>query len=43
MKRKFIPVEESFKRWKRDPRYVAAYDSLAQEFGQIPVPSPAAA
>jgi ribosome-binding protein aMBF1 (putative translation factor) len=32
MKRKFIPVEESFKRWKKEPRYVAAYKSLAEEF-----------
>jgi ribosome-binding protein aMBF1 (putative translation factor) len=33
MTRKFIPVEESFKRWKKDPKYVAAYESLAEEFG----------
>ena len=33
MKRKFIPVEESFKRWKKDPKYAAAYESLAEEFG----------
>ena len=33
MKRKFIPVEESFKRWKKDPQYVAAYESMAEEFG----------
>lgn len=32
MKRKFIPVEESFKKWKRDPKYVAAYDALEREF-----------
>jgi ribosome-binding protein aMBF1 (putative translation factor) len=32
MKRKFIPMEESFKRWKKEPRYVAAYESLADEF-----------
>ena len=32
MKRKFIPVEESFKRWKKEPRYIAAYESLAEEF-----------
>ena len=32
MKRKFIPVEESFKKWKRDPKYVAAYDALEKEF-----------
>jgi ribosome-binding protein aMBF1 (putative translation factor) len=32
MKPKFIPVEESFKQWKKDPRYVAAYDALESEF-----------
>jgi ribosome-binding protein aMBF1 (putative translation factor) len=32
MKRKFIPVEESFKQWKKDSKYVAAYDALEKEF-----------
>ena len=32
MKQKFIPVEESFARWKKDPNYVAAYDALESEF-----------
>jgi len=32
MKRKFIPVEESFKQWKKDPKYVAAYNALEKEF-----------
>lgn len=32
MKSKFIPTEESFARWKQDPRYVAAYESLEEEF-----------
>ena len=32
MKSKFIPVEESFKQWKKDPKYVAAYDALEPEF-----------
>ena len=32
MKTKFIPVEESFKQWKKDPKYVAAYDALEKEF-----------
>ncbi len=32
MKRKFIPIEESFKQWKKDPKYVAAYDALEKEF-----------
>ena len=32
MKRKFISAEESFKRWGKDPKYVAAYDALEAEF-----------
>jgi len=32
MKRKFIPAEESFKQWKKDPKYVAAYNALEAEF-----------
>jgi ribosome-binding protein aMBF1 (putative translation factor) len=32
MKQRFIPVEESFKQWKKDPKYVAAYDALEPEF-----------
>jgi ribosome-binding protein aMBF1 (putative translation factor) len=32
MKTKFIPVENSFKKWKKDPRYVAAYNALEAEF-----------
>lgn len=32
MSRKFIPVEESFARWRKDPEYVAAYDALEDEF-----------
>jgi len=31
MKPKFIPVEESFKQWKKNPRYVAAYNALEGE------------
>jgi hypothetical protein len=34
MKTKFIPVEESFKKWKKDPRYVAAYNALDEEFAR---------
>jgi ribosome-binding protein aMBF1 (putative translation factor) len=30
--RKFIPVEEAFQEWRRDPEYVAAYDALEEEF-----------
>jgi ribosome-binding protein aMBF1 (putative translation factor) len=32
MKRKFIPVEEAFARWRKDPVFVAAYDALEEEF-----------
>lgn len=32
MKRKFIPAEESFREWKKDPKYVAEYDALEREF-----------
>jgi ribosome-binding protein aMBF1 (putative translation factor) len=32
MKAKFIPVEETFKQWKKDPKFVAAYDALEAEF-----------
>ena len=32
MTRKFIPVEEAFKEWRKDPDYVAAYDAMEEEF-----------
>jgi ribosome-binding protein aMBF1 (putative translation factor) len=32
MNTKFIPVEESFEQWKKDPNYVVAYDALESEF-----------
>lgn len=32
MTRKFIPVEESAKRWMQDPEFRAAYDALEEEF-----------
>lgn len=32
MSRKFIPVEEAFREWKRDPQFRAAYDALEEEF-----------
>ena len=32
MKQKFIPVEESFKKWKKNHKYVAAYNALESEF-----------
>ena len=30
--RKFIPVEEAFEEWRKDPEYVKAYDALEEEF-----------
>jgi ribosome-binding protein aMBF1 (putative translation factor) len=32
MNRKFIPVEEAFREWHKDPKFVAAYDALEDEF-----------
>jgi len=32
MKRKFIPAEEAFTQWRKDPKYVAAYEALEEEF-----------
>ena len=32
MSRKYIPVEEAFQEWRRNPEYVAAYDALEEEF-----------
>jgi ribosome-binding protein aMBF1 (putative translation factor) len=32
MKQKFIPVEDSFNQWKKDPKFVEAYDAMESEF-----------
>jgi len=32
MSRKFVPVEETFAEWRKDPEYNAAYDALEEEF-----------
>ena len=32
MRRKLIPVEESFARWRKNPNYLREYDSLEEEF-----------
>jgi hypothetical protein len=32
MKRKYIPAEEAFAEWRKDPAFVAAYDALEEEF-----------
>jgi ribosome-binding protein aMBF1 (putative translation factor) len=32
MKRKFIPATESFTQWKKDPKFLAEYASLEEEF-----------
>lgn len=30
--RKFIPVEESFAKWREEPEFLATYDALDDEF-----------
>jgi ribosome-binding protein aMBF1 (putative translation factor) len=32
MTRKFIPVEEVFAEWRKDPEYVAGYEALEEEY-----------
>lgn len=32
MSRKYIPVEESFRRWDKEPEFKRAYNSLEDEF-----------
>ena len=32
MMRKFIPVEESFSEWRKDPEFVKEYEALEEEF-----------
>ena len=32
MTRKFIPVEEAFREWEKNPEFRAAYDALEDEF-----------
>jgi ribosome-binding protein aMBF1 (putative translation factor) len=32
MSRKFIPVEEAFREWRKDPEFLAAYEALEDEF-----------
>jgi ribosome-binding protein aMBF1 (putative translation factor) len=32
MSRKFIPVEEAFRIWEKNPEFRAAYDALEDEF-----------
>lgn len=32
MKRRFIPAKASFRQWKKDPRYVAEYEALDEDF-----------
>ena len=34
MTRQFIPVEESFARWRQDPEFMQAYDALEEEFAR---------
>lgn len=35
MTRKFIPVSESFSKWRKNPEYRAAYDALEEEFALV--------
>jgi hypothetical protein len=37
MKQKFIPSEESFKQWKKDAKYIAAYNALEADFSRASV------
>lgn len=32
MTKKMIPAEDSFAEWRKDPKYVAAYNALEEEF-----------
>jgi hypothetical protein len=32
-----IPVEESFAEWRKDPKYVASYNALENEFALLPL------
>jgi len=34
MGRMFIPVEEAFERWRKDPAFVAEYDALEEQFAR---------
>jgi ribosome-binding protein aMBF1 (putative translation factor) len=34
MIRKFIPVEETFAEWHKDPEYMKEYDALEEEFAR---------
>jgi ribosome-binding protein aMBF1 (putative translation factor) len=35
MKRKYIPLDEVVARWRQDPKYIAAYDALEDEFALV--------
>ena len=35
MTKKMIPVEESFAAWRKDPKYVEAYNALEDEFSLV--------
>jgi ribosome-binding protein aMBF1 (putative translation factor) len=34
MTRRFIPVQESFDEWHKDPEYMKEYDALEEEFAR---------
>jgi ribosome-binding protein aMBF1 (putative translation factor) len=35
MKRKYIPVDEVFADWSKNPKFMAAYDALEEEFALV--------
>ena len=35
MRRKLIPVEESFAKWRKNPDYLREYNSLEEEFALV--------
>jgi ribosome-binding protein aMBF1 (putative translation factor) len=34
MTRKFIPAEEAFARWRKDPEFMKEYDAVEEEFAR---------
>jgi hypothetical protein len=36
MSRSFVRAEESFREWRKDPKYVAAYNAVKDEFAVAP-------
>jgi hypothetical protein len=40
MSRTMIPVEVSIVEWRRDPKYIKAYDALDEEFARQKIRGP---